>query len=147
MKSSGKLDPVIRVARENEQTAARVLARSQAELVEAEQRLAELAAYRDEYVTGLEHKTNMGLNALQVRDYRAFLERLDAAIEQQQGVVTAQRQSVELNRTAWLSEKQRLGALDKLVLRKTRQAQRDEDRREQLDNNEQALTRWRRASN
>lgn len=146
MKSSGKLDPVIRVARENEQTAARVLARSQAELVEAEQRLGELSAYRDEYVQGLEHKTQMGLNALQVRDYRAFLGRLDAAIEQQQGVLAAQRQSVEHNRSAWLREKQRLGALDKLVLRKTRQAQRDEDRREQLDNNEQALTRWRRTS-
>jgi len=79
MKPSRRLGPVIDKARESEQAAARALGEAHTRVDGAAQKLAELETYRSEYIEGLQHKTRNGLNAMQMKDYRVFLGRLDEA--------------------------------------------------------------------
>ena len=145
MKSSTRLRPVIEQAREREQAAARLLAEALGHLDHAVAKLAELEAYRKEYIEGLHYKTQAGLNALQMQDYHVFLGRLDSAIRQQQQVLEGLEQQAGQARQKWLREKQRLGALDKLSDRHRQQEQVEHERREQAEANEHALRQWRRA--
>lgn len=144
MKPSRRLGPVIDKARESEQAAARALGEVHTRVDGAAQKLAELETYRNEYIEGLQHKTRNGLNAMQMKDYRVFLGRLDEAIRQQQQVLAGLEQEAGHARQGWLQEKQRLGALDKLNDRHRQQERSDSDRREQSESNEHALQRWRR---
>ena len=141
---SERLRPVVKMARESEQTAARELGEARSCVASAEQKLAELEAYRDEYLEGLRYKTQTGLNAMQMKDYRVFLGRLNEAIQQQGMVLAGLAGTAGVAQQTWQSEKQRLDALDKLTDRQLRQERVDTDRREQAESNEQALRNWRR---
>jgi flagellar FliJ protein len=144
MKSSQRLDPIIDKARKNEEVAARALAEARNRHEGAQQKLAELETYRTEYVEGLHYKSRAGLNAMQMKDYQAFLGRLDEAIRQQQQVLASFEQEAAQVRERWLQEKQRLSALGKLGDRHRQRERLDSDRLEQLETNEHALQRWRR---
>lgn len=144
MKSSTRLGPILELARESEQSAARALATARERAVAAAEKLKELETYRDEYAEGLRYKTEAGLNAMQMQDYQAFLARLDAAIRQQQQIVAGLEGDTSHARQVWQDEKQRLSALDKLSDRHLRREQADSDRREQAECNEHALRHWRR---
>ena len=144
MKQSERLRPVVEMARESEQAAARELAEARSGVASAEQKLAELEAYRDEYLEGLRYKTRTGLNAMQMKDYRVFLGRLDDAIQQQVKVLAGQVAAAGEVLQAWQGEKQRFDALDKLADRHLCRDHMDSDRREQAESNEQALRNWRR---
>ena len=145
MKSSTRLGPVLEHAREKEQSAARELATVRERTIAAAGKLKELETYRDEYAEGLRNKTEDGLNAMQMRDYQAFLARLDAAIRLQQRVVAGLEDDAGRAQQAWQEEKQRLSALDKLSDRHLRREQADSERREQAESNEHALRHWRRS--
>jgi flagellar FliJ protein len=144
MKSSQRLGPVIDKARKSEEVVARELAETGNRQEGAQQKLAELEAYRTEYVEGLRYKSRAGLNAMQMKDYQAFLCRLDEAIRQQQQVLASLEQEVAQVRERWMQAKQRLSALGKLGDRHRHREQVDSDRLEQLETNEHALRRWRR---
>ena len=145
MKSSTRLQPVLEMARDSEQAAARVLADARARADAATEKLHELETYREEYAEGLRVKTATGLNAMQMQDYQIFLARLDAAIRQQQQVVAGLEGDASRARQAWLQQRQRLGALDKLSDRHRRRERADSERREQAEGNEHALRRWRKS--
>ena len=145
MKTSSRLIPVLDKARENEQAAAGVLADAATRQEGAGQKLAELEAYRNEYAEGLRYKTDAGLNALQMRDYQAFLGRLDEAIRQQRQILEGLQAEAEQARQGWLQEKRHLSALVKLNDKHRQREYADDERREQAETNEHALRRWQRA--
>lgn len=144
MKPSKRLRPIIDKARESEQNAARALAEATDRLDGARKKLAELEMYRQEYIDGLHYKTSAGLNAMQMKDYQAFLGRLDEAIGQQQQVQAGLEREADQARAGWMQEKQRLGALDKLNDRHVGRERANDERIEQAESNEHALRRWRR---
>jgi flagellar FliJ protein len=144
MKSSQRLGPIIDKSRKSEEVAARALAEARNRQEGAQQKLAELKAYRAEYIEGLHYKSQAGLNAMQMKDYQAFLGRLDEAIRQQQQVLASLEQEAAQVRERWMQAKQRLSALGKLGDRQRQREQINSDRLEQLETNEHALRRWRR---
>lgn len=145
MKQLKRLGPVIKMARDSEQVATRELASARSCVAKAEQKIAELRAYREEYLEGMHYKTQTGLNAMQMKDYRVFLGRLDAAIRQQAEILRGLISDAGKAEQTWLAEKQRLAALDKLADRHMRREQQDSNCREQAESNEHALRNWRRA--
>ena len=145
MKSSQRLEPITDKARKSEELAARALAEARNRQEGAQQKLAELETYRTEYVEGLHYKSQSGLNAMQMKDYQAFLGRLDKAIRQQRQVLARFEQEAAQVRERWMQAKQRLSALGKLGDRQRQREQINTDRLEQLETNEHALRRWRRA--
>jgi len=146
MKPSKRLRPIVDMARESEQLAARGLTEARNSVTAAEQKLAELEAYRNEYIEGLQYKTDAGLNALQMKDYQVFLGRLDAAIRQQQQVLAGLKAEAGHARQGWLQEKQRLSALDKLSDRHINRERLASERIEQAESNEHAMRQWRRVN-
>jgi len=131
MTRSKRIQPVVRIAENREQDAARVLGESLKQLEAQEQRLQELTLYRDEYTRRFQNHAGGGMVPARMQDFRAFLVQLNQAIDQQRDVVERVRRESEQCRHQWLDQRTRAKALDKVVERYQREELRDADRREQ----------------
>ncbi len=138
MKRSQRLEPVVRVAENREQQAARSLGDSQSALNQAQQRLNELKNYREEYIQRFHTTGAAGMSAVQMRDYRLFLSNLSRAIEQQAGLVEKAATVVEKQRQQWFSRRGKVKMLGNVVSRFQADEQRVVDRKEQLEQDERA---------
>jgi len=138
MKKSQRLEPVAKVAESREQQAARALGQAQALLNQAEQRLAELKNYKEEYLRRFHTQGSRGMNAAQMEDYRRFLGKLDIAIGQQQQAVDQAANRVETQRQHWFERRGKTRALDKVVERYQADEQRRADLMEQSEQDERA---------
>ena len=84
MKSSRRLGPIAKLAKQRERTAASHLGDSLRQADLQQKQLDDLIHYRDEYVAGFKAAGKAGLSSVQLRDYQLFLSRLESAIQQQQ---------------------------------------------------------------
>lgn len=138
MKRSQRFKPVVKVAENREQEAARLLGDAQTALTQAQQRLTELEGYREEYIKRFHTTGSVGMSAAQMVDYRAFLVKLDLAIAEQGVVVEQANHLVEQQRQEWFARRGKVKMLDTVVSRYQADEQRDADRKEQGDQDERA---------
>jgi len=138
MKRSQRLEPVVKVAQNREQQAARALGDSQQALSQAEQRLDELKNYREEYVRRFHASGAAGMSAVQMGDYRLFLSNLSRAIEQQVELVQQAVAAVEQQRQQWFSRRGKVKMLGNVVSRFQTDERRVVDRKEQLEQDERS---------
>jgi flagellar FliJ protein len=112
MMQSKRIDPLLKRAQEKEDTVARELADRQRLLETHQARLDELRRYADEYTNQQMANAQMAATSpAQLLNRRAFLERLDSAVEQQQKTVQGNVENVEAERARLL-----LASRDKKVL-------------------------------
>lgn len=107
MMQSRRMDPLLQRAQAQQDTAAKDLAERQRALAQHESRLEELRGYAEEYA-------NSQISATRPADLanrRAFLERIDQALNQQKQSVDNSRASVDIQRERLL-----LASRDKQVL-------------------------------
>lgn len=133
------MQPVVDVAARREREAASQLGEGQARRQQAEQRLQDLIAYRDEYSRQFDAAGSV--NAVRLRDYRIFLDRLNQAIEQQRGLCARAAADCEALRLRWLEVHGRAQALDKVVSRYQAEERDCDARREQQESDQQNQTR------
>lgn len=138
MKRSKRLEPVVKVAENRKQQAAKALGDSQSALQQAEQRLEELKNYREEYIRRFHANGAQGMSAVQMGDYRLFLSNLSRAIEQQTELVEQAAAVVEQQRQQWFNRHGKVKMLDKVVSRIQADEQRVVDKKEQMEQDEQA---------
>lgn len=138
MKRSKRLGPVVKVAENQKQQAAKALGDSQLALQRAEQRLTELKDYREEYIRRFHANGALGMSAVQMGDYRLFLSNLSRAIEQQVGLVEQAVAVVEQQRQQWFSRRTKVKMLDNVVSRFQADEQRIVDKKEQSEQDERA---------
>ncbi len=138
MKRSRRLEPVVKVAENREQQAARSLGDAQSALNQAQQRLDELENYRKEYIQRFHTTGAMGMSAVQMGDYRLFLSNLSRAIEQQAGLVKQAAVAVEQQRQQWFARRGKVKMLGNVVSRFQTEEQRVADRKEQLEQDERS---------
>lgn len=136
MKRSRRFEPVVKVAENRKQEAAQALGDAQRALTHAQQKLAELDNYREEYVKRFHSTGAVGMSAAQMMDYRAFLAKLDQAIVEQRVVVAQTGKLVETQRQEWFARRGKVKMLDTVVARYQADEQRDADRKEQGDQDE-----------
>jgi flagellar protein FliJ len=129
MTRSKRLQPVHRIAKNNEQLAGRRAAESSRALAVQETRLQELCAYREHYARQLE--TAGRLDAFRMHDYRAFLTRLNDAIRQQELLLEKLRARHRQTEDDWLATRTHSQAVDKLLERFRASEHLQEDRGEQ----------------
>ncbi len=84
---------------------------------EATQRLELLMQYRDEYQTRFLSTAQNGIGRDAWHNYRAFLDRLDAAVAQAREMVAASERRTAAGQQEWLSKRGRLKAFDTLAQR------------------------------
>ena len=89
-----------------------------------EAKLALLEQYRAEYQERLLQAKQRGLDALALRNFHDFLERLERALAEQQAAVMQAKRGVERGREEWRTHDQRSRAYDTLAQRFDSAAQR-----------------------
>jgi flagellar protein FliJ len=98
---------------------------------EAAGRLTLLRQYRDEYRITFMAKVQEGLSHEAWRNYATFLNRLEDAISQQEELARNSTTNVDQGKSAWLTHRNRVKAIDMLAQRHQNRMQLVANRREQ----------------
>ncbi|MGN6648711.1 flagellar export protein FliJ [Trinickia sp.] len=137
----GKHFPIktlIDLAQNDVDAAAKQLGRVQRERADVQAQLEALIRYRDEYHANFSASAQTGMPAGNWRNFQAFIDTLDAAIEQQRRLLTAATSRVEAAKPEWQRQKQKLGSYEVLQARGDAAEARLAARREQRDADEHA---------
>ena len=138
MSPSKRLSPVQRVAQSREQKAARHMGESHKNLLAEETKLEQLKQYHAEYLSHFETAARKGLSSAQLQEYRAFLDKLDQAIGEQERVVAARKLDHSNKKDDWRETHTRTQALDKVVRRYQQQERQSADRQEQKESDDRS---------
>ena len=132
------LQTLIGLAQDDVDAATQRLGRVQRERSEVEAQLNSLVEYRDEYHRRFTETAQAGMAAGNVRNFQAFIDTLDAAIEQQHQLLATATARVEAAKPEWQRSKQKLGSYEVLQSRQDEVQARKDARREQRDADEHA---------
>jgi flagellar FliJ protein len=138
MTRSERMAPVQRLFGETEKTRARELGDAQRRLADAEARLGELQTYRGEYMGAFRKRAEDGTSVRALRDFQAFLARLDEALRQQEQIVAAAREQTAGSRRTWQGAARQVKAVDSVVQRWQVAETKAGERRDQKDTDERA---------
>jgi flagellar FliJ protein len=138
MRRSERMAPVQQVLEGTEQARARELGDGQKRLAEAEAKLTELAAYHGEYLRAYRQRAEDGTNVTKLRDFQAFLARLELAMSQQEKVVAAAREQVANQRRNWQGAARQVKAVESVVDRWRGDEAKAGERRDQKESDERA---------
>ena len=133
MSPSKRFKPVLRVAESHERNAAHQFGDSQRHTQEQEAKLDELRHYHDEYLERFNTVSRNGINAAQLREYQAFLAKLDLAIKEQEAVVQASSENQSIKKEAWQQKHVRSKVLDKVMQRYKTEEKHVAEKREQKE--------------
>ncbi|MBD9534383.1 flagellar export protein FliJ [Stenotrophomonas sp. ATCM1_4] len=143
MSPSRRLDPLLRRAQDKEDEVAKALAERQQALDMHQSRLAELRQYADEYASAQLATTS----AAQLLNRRAFLDRLDNAVQAQSRTVDSNRERVDAERARLLLASRDKQVLEQLAASYRAQEKQAENRRDQREMDDLGARRAREARN
>jgi len=106
------MQPIAHHAEQIQQQAVQVFVAAQQAVVDAHLQLEQLIEYRAEYSS---NRVNVGLNALQLRDYQLFLRNLNFSIVQARSNIELRKQQCEKEKLLWLKTRSRSKALDVVI--------------------------------
>jgi flagellar FliJ protein len=129
---------LIDLAQNDVDAAAKQLGRAQRERADVQAQLEALVRYRDEYHANFSASAQTGMPAGNWRNFQAFIDTLDAAIEQQRRLLAAATSRLEAAKPEWQRQKQKLGSYEVLQARGEAAEARVAARREQRDADEHA---------
>jgi flagellar FliJ protein len=138
MNRSKRMQPVQDLMEDAERRLFRSLAGFEKRVLEAESKLLELERYLGEYQKQLAQRAGQGIGVLELRDYQAFLARLNDAIRQQRGVVQRACAERDAERSRWQEAARRAKAIDHVVEQWQVQERKAGDRLEQIEIDERA---------
>ncbi len=139
MPAAFALQAVLDLATQQLQSAAVELQRLAARRQDAQSRLDQLCSFRDEYRNRLASALAQGLSADRLRDYQAFLLKLERAIDTQTAEVQGCQQAWQRAHQHWLALRGKEQAMLVLKQRYAAQALLQERRQEQKQQDEFAL--------
>jgi flagellar FliJ protein len=130
------LQSLLDLAQQHTDTAAKNLQLLKVQWNEAEEKLQQLLHYQKEYRERLQQAAVTGMNISAMRDYQAFLGKIEVAIGQQGEEVERRKRSWEAGQQAWHAQKRKLGAFDVLAKRHRQGELHRESRQEQREQDE-----------
>jgi flagellar FliJ protein len=132
------IQTLIDLAQDDLDAATKHLGRVQRERTDVEAQLNSLMQYRDEYHARFTQSAQSGMPAGNWRNFQAFIDTLDAAIEQQRRLLATATARVEAAKPEWQQQKRKLGSYEILQARgEAAQALKDA-RSEQRESDEHA---------
>jgi len=111
------LQPLVDLSADRVDAAERRLQSLDADRRQAKEKLAQVEAYRIEYRDRLQRSLAQGMGVMQVRDFQAFLARLDEACMQQAEEVAVREAAYAAGQKDWLEQRRRKKAFDALSTR------------------------------
>lgn len=100
-KRAARLAPVVDMASKAERDAATQLGKCQQQLLAAQQKLAELQRYRNDYHQQWISQGQKGVSGQWLMNYQRFLSQLETAVTQQANSVAWHREAVDKARLNW----------------------------------------------
>lgn len=138
MTRADRLQPVQNLADDAERRLAQRLGALEKAQRDAENKLGDLERYAGEYQRQYTGRVANGMSVTELRDYQAFLARLNEAIRQQRAIVQRARQECDVERGRWQDAARRVKALDHVAGQWREQERRAADKREQNEIDERA---------
>ncbi|WP_343587139.1 flagellar export protein FliJ [Herbaspirillum sp.] len=138
MATPSALETLIELATKETDEATKRLGRAIRVSEEAQQKLAILQQYRDDYAARFQETLTTGLTALSYRNFQLFIEKIDTAITGQQDVVRSTHQKVADARMAWQACERKRMSYDTLAARAKEKELQKENRRDQKAMDEHA---------
>jgi flagellar FliJ protein len=132
------IQTLIDLAQKDVDTAAKQLGKAQRDRTDVQTQLDALIKYRDEYYASFSASAQSGMPAGNWRNFQAFIDTLDGAIEQQRRLLEAATKRLEAAKPVWQRQKQKLGSYEVLQARGEAAEALVEARREQRDADEHA---------
>lgn len=115
MVRSKRLEPIKKLANNQEQQSARDLgAAIELQKVE-EQKLNQLLQYQKEYLNGMEEKVRAGVTGATLQSYHQFLNKIEIAISQQKEVLIKCEAQIAANQNKWQSDHGRNKAIGQVM--------------------------------
>jgi flagellar FliJ protein len=130
------LKTLIDLAQDGVDAATQKLGRAQRERNDAQAQFDALVQYRNEYFRRFTESARQGIEAGNLRNFQAFIDTLDAAIEQQRKLLDKAGARLEAAKPEWQREKQKLGSYEVLQARGEAAEAVKSARREQRDADE-----------
>jgi len=130
---SKRIQPIAKHADQLQQQAAQIFVAAQKAVVDAQLQLEQLIGYRAEYNSG---RVSQNLNAIQLKDYQLFLNKLNQSIEQARMTILQKKQICEQQKLSWLKTRSRSKALDAVIAKYQMQEAQLEARIEQKEQDE-----------
>ena len=141
MSRAKRLEPVQHLVDDAERRLARSVAALERRVTEAEGKHGELDRYRAEYQQQFAHRAAQGMGATDLRDYQAFLARLNEAIRQQYALVLRARAERDAERGRWQEAARKVKTIDRVADQWRAEERRAQDQKEQRDSDELAQRR------
>jgi flagellar FliJ protein len=125
------LQPLIDLATDKSQAAAQELARFKQVWQDAENKLGQLRIFLDEYNLKLQQQSKLGFSISQLRDFQAFILKLELAIRAQAEEVERCRQRWIIAQEEWQAREREVKAYETLRQRHDDAERRTEERLDQ----------------
>lgn len=132
------LNTLIDLAQKQTDEAAKRLGGALRASAEAQQKLALLLAYRDDYARRYQTNLSSGISATHFNNFQTFMQKLDDAILAQQKLADGAERQAEQARTNWIGCEQKRMSFVTLAGRASKEYARRELRRDQKQNDEYA---------
>jgi flagellar protein FliJ len=132
------IQTLIDLAQDDLDAATKNLGRVQRERTDVEAQLNSLLQYRDEYHARFTQTAQSGMPAGNWRNFQAFIDTLDSAIEQQRRLLAMATARVEAAKPEWQNQKRKLGSYEILQARGEAAQALKTARREQREADEHA---------
>src|SRR5471030_749890 len=104
-----------------------------------EKRLQLLLNYRSEYTARLARVTQVGMHSVDWRNFREFIDKIDAAVVQQRENLAEAKRQVQTGQHHWHAQQRKLKSFDTLSQRHRSAERKSEARQEQKDQDDFAL--------
>ncbi|WKJ91838.1 flagellar export protein FliJ [Methylomonas montana] len=144
MKKSQRMKVLVDLQARQEHEALEALGISQKKLQDQQAQLENLQNYRVEYLGKFAVRQQAGINVSQFTEFRAFVDKLDKAIEGQLQTVTAHERGVQRARKHWEELHQRTKSLQKVSDLALVEEMKVEQKREQAEQDDRAARSGRR---
>jgi len=138
------LQPLLDLAQNHTDAAARDLQTLKVKWQEAEEKFRQLTAYREDYRAKLLQTTKLGMQVSSLRDFQLFLGKIEVAIRQQAEEVERCKKRWEDGRHEWQAKQRKLKAFDTLSQRHLSSERKREDKLEQREQDELSGNKFKR---
>ena len=138
MKKSQRLKVIVNLYAENEKKALEALGKVQTEKQGAQTQLENLLQYQQEYINKHNDNNGKGLNIRQLVEFRAFISKLDKAIDEQKSEISQMEKNIILARKKWEMHHHKTKGIEKVCDGATKEEMKIEEKREQNEQDDRA---------
>jgi len=136
-----RLEPIKDLAERREQQAIQAYGQSQQKVETARKGLASLQAFRDSYGARFTESGQQGLGVRRLHEYRAFFDKINKAIAEQERVLHLAERELEATKRAWENAHGRVMGMRSVVDKLRAEAIKLEQKREQAEYDDRASRR------